>query len=64
MLDVDPEKMHQLGNSALIGAKMMLFTNAGEVDRILSLTSHVNLESEPDFQDRYVEHLAFPQPGV
>lgn len=64
MLDVDPEKMHQLGNSALIGAKMMLFTNAGEVDRILSLTSHVNLESEPDFQDRYVEHLAFPQHGA
>lgn len=60
MLDYDPDKMFQLGNSALIGAKMMLFTNSEEEDRILSLTSHVNLESESDFQDRYVEHLAFP----
>jgi uncharacterized 2Fe-2S/4Fe-4S cluster protein (DUF4445 family) len=56
----DVERMSQLGNSALIGAKMFLFEEKSVADSILSLTSHVNLESETDFQDLFVEMLAFP----
>ncbi len=53
------EIMHQLGNTALMGAKMLLFADSVTSDVITSLTEHVNLESEPGFQDIYVENLAF-----
>ncbi|MEN8201033.1 MAG: ASKHA domain-containing protein [Bacteroidota bacterium] len=60
MLLCDIDRMSQLGNSALIGAKMFLFEDASVADSILSVTTHVNLESEPGFQDMFVDNLAFP----
>jgi uncharacterized 2Fe-2S/4Fe-4S cluster protein (DUF4445 family) len=54
MIEVPGEKIRKMGNTALIGAKMFLFENAGEVNEILSKTRHINLESDPAFQDIYV----------
>ncbi len=59
MIDDKAEKMHQLGNSALMGAKMFLFSDSSAPESILSITDHVNLESEPDFQELYVKNLSF-----
>ena len=61
MIQYETERMHQLGNSALIGAKMFLFEKPSVADFILSITNHINLESESDFQDIFIENLTFSQ---
>jgi len=53
------DRYRKLGNSALIGAKMFLFSEMNVAEEILALISHVNLESEPDFQDIFVDKLNF-----
>lgn len=58
MLEFPVEKIHKLGNSALIGAKMFLFEEMNVADGILAITEHVSLESESDFQDIFLNHLA------
>lgn len=58
MMNVPPERFRKLGNSALIGAKMFLFSNEDVCESILTLTSHVNLESEPDFQDVFIDRIS------
>jgi uncharacterized 2Fe-2S/4Fe-4S cluster protein (DUF4445 family) len=59
MLEFPPDKIRQMGNTALIGAKMFLFSDPSETDPLLERISHVNLESEPEFQDRFVDHMRF-----
>jgi uncharacterized 2Fe-2S/4Fe-4S cluster protein (DUF4445 family) len=52
------EKIHKMGNTALIGAKMFLFTpETDTIDNILPITTHINLESNPKFQEIYVEKM-------
>ena len=65
MLRFGTDRMHKLGNTALTGAKMLLFSDPTVTESILSVVSHVNLESEPHFQDLYVNHMRFhsPDPG-
>jgi len=58
MMNVPRDRFRKLGNSALIGAKMFLFSDADVCESILSMTSHVNLESEPDFQDIFIERIS------
>ena len=62
MLFCPAEKMHKLGNSALTGAKMLLFSDSQFTDEILDKTTHVNLEGDPDFQDIYIENMGFYNP--
>ena len=59
MLDLPVERMHKLGNSALMGAKMFLFGDSCLVDTILECTQHISLEAETDFQDLFVDQLIF-----
>lgn len=61
MMDFPEERFRKLGNSALIGAKMFLFSEDDVTDTILSLTSHVSLESEPDFQDIFIDRMSLNQ---
>lgn len=61
MMDFPIERFHKLGNSALIGAKMFLFSEMKVPEEILSLTTHINLESVQDFQDIYIDQLHFNQ---
>ena len=64
MLICPAEKMHKLGNSALTGAKMLLFSDSQFTDEILNKTSHVNLEGAPDFQDIYIDNMGFYNPDI
>ena len=60
MIENAPEKIHKMGNTALIGAKMFLFEDEKNIDGIQSKINHVNLEGEPDFQEIYVDKMALP----
>ena len=57
MIESTEEKIHKMGNTALIGAKMFLFDNQGIVKYILDKTQHVNLEGFPEFQDIYISKM-------
>jgi len=57
MIEVPEEKIRKMGNTALIGAKMFLFTDGTITEEILSKTTHVNLEGDPNFQDIYVDKI-------
>ncbi len=59
MIELQEEKIHKMGNTALIGAKMFLFSNPEVIDEILKKTRHINLEGNPDFQDIYVDKMLF-----
>jgi len=57
LIECEAEKIVKFGNTALIGAKMFLFENKDFIENILSKTPHINLESDPDFQDIYIEKM-------
>ena len=59
MVNLPIEKFRKLGNTALIGAKMLLFQNNEEVEQILRISQHVSLEKENDFQDIFTENMFF-----
>jgi uncharacterized 2Fe-2S/4Fe-4S cluster protein (DUF4445 family) len=59
MIELTADKIHKMGNTALIGAKMFLFSDLQIVDEILSKTNNINLESDPLFQDIYVDKMMF-----
>ena len=59
MIGLPIEKIHKMGNTALIGAKIFLFSNLLKCNDILSKTNLVNLEGDPSFQDIYVDKMLF-----
>jgi uncharacterized 2Fe-2S/4Fe-4S cluster protein (DUF4445 family) len=59
MLDFPEKRIHQIGNTALMGARMFLFAGQGVSADILKVTTHVNLESDMRFQDLFVKHMGF-----
>lgn len=57
------EKIHPVGNSALLGAKMALFHlpgNGHAYSPILSRVRHISLNEHPLFQDVYADNMGFP----
>jgi len=58
-ISLPEEKIHKMGNTALIGAKMFLFSDQKTITEILDKTTHINLESHPDFQNIYVDNMIF-----
>ncbi len=60
LLEFTESKITKLGNSALIGAKMLLFDNKNSAEKITQITSHVSLETDPEFQNVFCEKLEFP----
>ncbi len=60
LLEFDESKIIKLGNSALIGAKMLLFDEKKSAEKISQITSHVSLETDPEFQNVFCEKLEFP----
>ncbi len=59
MIELQEEKIHKMGNTALIGAKMFLFVNDAVIAEILQKITHINLEGDPNFQDIYVDKMLF-----
>jgi uncharacterized 2Fe-2S/4Fe-4S cluster protein (DUF4445 family) len=59
MIEIEKEKIHIMGNTSLIGAKMFLFTGPAISGEILPLTRHINLEGDKNFQDIYVDKMLF-----
>lgn len=59
MVEVEKQKIHKIGNTALIGAKIFLFSNPELSQRVLAKTRHINLEGSPDFQDIYIDKMLF-----
>lgn len=59
MIELPEEKIHKMGNTALIGAKTFLFNDTEITTEILQKTSHINLEGDPGFQDIYVDKMLF-----
>jgi uncharacterized 2Fe-2S/4Fe-4S cluster protein (DUF4445 family) len=57
LLNFPQETVEPAGNTALLGAKLALF---GDADLPRIPVEHVPLGSDPEFQDRYVEAMAFP----
>ncbi|MBN2635313.1 MAG: DUF4445 domain-containing protein [Prolixibacteraceae bacterium] len=57
LIECEAEKIVKLGNTALIGAKLFLFEEDEFIQKILEKTTHINLESDANFQDIYVEKL-------
>jgi uncharacterized 2Fe-2S/4Fe-4S cluster protein (DUF4445 family) len=57
MIELPGERIHKMGNTALIGAKMFLFKDADFIKSILGKITHINLEGDPDFQDIYVNKM-------
>jgi uncharacterized 2Fe-2S/4Fe-4S cluster protein (DUF4445 family) len=57
MVETTEERIHKMGNTALIGAKMFLFGKGELAEEILGKTRHVNLEAFPDFQDIYISKM-------
>ncbi len=59
MIELPEQKIRKMGNTALIGAKMFLFSNPEILQDILSKTTHINLESNPHFQDIFIDKMMF-----
>jgi uncharacterized 2Fe-2S/4Fe-4S cluster protein (DUF4445 family) len=66
LLDFAPEKVRAAGNTALLGAKLALFSlpeQDGAYPRILGKVKHVSLNEDARFQETYVEEMVFPEGG-
>jgi uncharacterized 2Fe-2S/4Fe-4S cluster protein (DUF4445 family) len=57
LLEMPRERIRAAGNTALLGAKILLLS-AGEP--FLPEVEHVSLASDPGFQDEFVSCMAFP----
>lgn len=64
MIQLPEDKIRKMGNTALIGAKMFLFSNEETIADILSKTTPVNLECDKHFQDIYVDKMCFDLPAA
>lgn len=63
MLLFPEEQIEPAGNTALLGAKMMLFNEFGDgsvVEDLRRRVRHLSLKEDPLFQDSYVAEMPFP----
>ncbi len=63
LLPFPPQAIVAAGNTALLGAKLALFSLPHEdisYPKILQQITHISLNEAPGFQDIYVEEMAFP----
>jgi uncharacterized 2Fe-2S/4Fe-4S cluster protein (DUF4445 family) len=66
LIDFPPERVEAAGNTALLGAKLALFSldsEDGSYPGLRRRVEHVALNADPSFQDVFVEELAFPPQG-
>jgi len=54
--------VHPAGNTALRGARMLLLAPSRRrtlIENLLSIVTHVELHTLPEFQDRFAECMGF-----
>lgn len=64
LIGLPAEKVEAAGNTALLGAKLALFSPDGEDGSYAGLrakTEHVPLSADPNFQEVFVEEMVFPE---
>jgi uncharacterized 2Fe-2S/4Fe-4S cluster protein (DUF4445 family) len=64
LIDYPPDQVEPAGNTALLGAKLALFSlddEDGSYRGLRSRVEHVSLSSDPRFQDIFVQQLNFPE---
>ncbi len=59
LLKYPEEKIIKMGNTALLGAKILLFEDGKKIQDILQKTIHLSLETHPRFQDIFAENMMF-----
>jgi uncharacterized 2Fe-2S/4Fe-4S cluster protein (DUF4445 family) len=57
LIETSVDRLTAAGNTALRGAKMLI---GAESFPVLDMIEHVGLASDPNFQDRFVDCMAFP----
>lgn len=65
LLKVPVEKVAPAGNTALLGAKLALFSlpeKGTDYTELRARVEHVSLHEMPEFQERFVAEMAFPEP--
>jgi uncharacterized 2Fe-2S/4Fe-4S cluster protein (DUF4445 family) len=65
LLPVSLDRVTPAGNTALLGAKALLFAPDGtdwEFTELRSLARHVPLHEDPAFEDTYLQAMTFPGP--
>lgn len=57
------DRVHVLGNAALDGAAMLLMDTSkrANVSAMRDMAQHIRLDGNPDFANRYVEAMLFPE---
>jgi uncharacterized 2Fe-2S/4Fe-4S cluster protein (DUF4445 family) len=63
LLDFPSERIQPVGNTALLGAKLALFSQNGDggcYPHLRTKVEHVSLSADPAFQEVYVEEMSFP----
>ena len=61
LINFPSEMVHPAGNTALLGAKMALYSEEAMLADLAHTIEHMTLSSHPHFQDIYVEEMTFPQ---
>jgi len=64
LIEYPADQVQPAGNTALLGAKLALFSLDGEDGSYADLrrrVEHVSLSADPDFQDTFVKQLNFPE---
>jgi len=64
LLDFPGEKVRPAGNTALLGAKLALFSlpeQGGAYTQMLGKVKHVSLNADARFQETFVEEMVFPE---
>jgi uncharacterized 2Fe-2S/4Fe-4S cluster protein (DUF4445 family) len=55
------DRIATVGNSALLGAKLALFTTDPSYADLRRCVTHVPLRADAEFEDRFIECMAFPE---
>jgi uncharacterized 2Fe-2S/4Fe-4S cluster protein (DUF4445 family) len=63
LLPLPPERVTPAGNTALLGAKIALFSDRRHFHEVARRIEHFSLSEKPDFQEIYVEEMVFPPSG-
>jgi uncharacterized 2Fe-2S/4Fe-4S cluster protein (DUF4445 family) len=67
LLPFPSDRILAAGNTALLGAKLALFSEPGQVatfEELRGRVTHVVLNEDPGFQDTYVDEMLFPGPEL